>query len=86
MTFTLGGTEFDIKPAKTKSILAIENKLGKGLSQIGNDIAFSDIVVIVQCALQQDNDVADNWIEENKTIAEMSAFTEVMNYFLAIPS
>ena len=48
MTFTLGGTEFDIKPAKTKSILAIENKLGKGLSQIGNDIAFSDIVVIVQ--------------------------------------
>ena len=86
MTFTLGGMEFDIKPAKTKSILAIENKLGKGLSQIGNDIAFSDIVVIVQCALQQDNDVADNWIEENTTIAEMSAFTEVMNYFLAIPS
>ena len=86
MTFTLGGTEFDIKPAKTKSILAIENKLGKGLSQIGNDIGFSDIVVIVQCALQQDNDVADNWIEENTTIAEMSAFTEVMNYFLAIPS
>ena len=86
MPFTLGGTEFDIKPAKTKSILAIENKLGKGLSQIGNDIAFSDIVVIVQCALQQDNDVADNWIEENTTIAEMSAFTEVMNYFLAIPS
>ena len=86
MTFTLGGTEFDIKPAKTKSILAIENKLGKGFSQIGNDIAFSDIVVIVQCALQQDNDVADNWIEENTTIAEMSAFTEVMNYFLAIPS
>ena len=86
MTFTLGGTEFDIRPAKTKSILAIENKLGKGLSQIGNDIAFSDIVVIVQCALQQDNDVADNWIEENTTIAEMSAFTEVMNYFLAIPS
>ena len=86
MTFTLGGTEFDIKPAKTKSILAIENKLGKDLSQIGNDIAFSDIVVIVQCALQQDNDVADNWIEENTTIAEMSAFTEVMNYFLAIPS
>ena len=86
MTFTLGGTEFDIKPAKSKSILAIENKLGKGLSQIGNDIAFSDIVIIVQCALQQDNDVADNWIEENTTIAEMSAFTEVMNYFLAIPS
>ena len=29
---------------------------------------------------------AYNWIEENTTIAEMSAFTEVMNYFLAIPS
>ena len=53
MKFTIAEKEFEIQPAKTKSILQIEERLGKSLSKIGDDVSFSDIITIVTIALTQ---------------------------------
>jgi|TARA_Y100000361_G_C11146278_1_gene338213 hypothetical protein len=86
MKFTIAEKEFEIQPAKTKSILQIEERLGKSLSKIGDDVSFSDIITIVTIALtQSDANIDVDWVTENTSIADMGKFNEVMTYFLAIP-
>ena len=86
MKFTIADKEFEINPAKTKSILEIEQKLGKSLAKIGEDVSFSDIITIVSVALtQSDANIDIDWVKENTSIADMQKFNEVMTYFLAIP-
>ena len=86
MKFTIADKEFEIHPAKTKSILQIEQKLGKSLGKIGEDVSFSDIITIVSVALtQSDANIDMDWIQENTSIADINTFNDVMTYFLAIP-
>ena len=86
MKFIIAEKEFEIQPAKTKSILQIEERLGKNLSKLGDDVSFSDIITIVTIALtQSDANIDIDWVTENTSIADMGKFNEVMTYFLAIP-
>jgi hypothetical protein len=86
MKFQIADREFEIQAAKTKSILEIEQKLGKSLSKIGEDASFSDVVKIVHIALKQsDASLEEGWLEDNTGMEHMTLFTEVMTFFLAIP-
>jgi len=84
MKFKIADKEFDIQPAKTKSVLEIENKIGKSLTKLGEDFSFNDIIDIVTIALTQaDPSMTKDWVEENTGIADVETFNKVITYFLA---
>ena len=86
MKFKLAGKEFDVQPAKTGSVLQVEETLGKSLGQIGENFTFSDIIEIVNIALQQsDKEMTSDWLKDNTSISDMPTFNEVVAHFLEVP-
>jgi len=83
MKFKLKDKEFNIQPAKTRSVLEIENKIGKSLAQLGENFSFSDIIEIVTIALTQaDPTITREWVEENTSVKDVEVFNGVITYFL----
>jgi hypothetical protein len=84
MKFTIANKEFEIQPAKTRSVIAIEARLGKSIAKMQEDFSFTDIVEIVAIALNQaDPEVNRDWVEENTGVKDIEIFNSVITHFLA---
>jgi len=86
MKLEIADKSVEIKQAKAKHILVIEQKLNKPISKIGSDPSFSDLFIIFTVAVTaSDATITDDWLEENVGFELMPKMAEVIQAFLEVP-